>query len=132
FDQIHEAGDHYIAIGRVRAMDVQNPTLPLVFFQGGYGSFAVSSLVMASRDGLSKQVQLGNSARDVMEDLTAETGIESRAMVAADEPLVIVAAAGSHEGAAPVGALVPFSPPFGNTLVAWEGQEAFDQWVGRY
>jgi flavin reductase (DIM6/NTAB) family NADH-FMN oxidoreductase RutF len=36
---VHEAGDHYIAIGQVRALDVESTQAPLVFFQGRYGSF---------------------------------------------------------------------------------------------
>jgi len=37
---VHEAGDHFIAIGQVRAMDIEHPHTPLLFFQGGYGQFA--------------------------------------------------------------------------------------------
>jgi flavin reductase (DIM6/NTAB) family NADH-FMN oxidoreductase RutF len=38
-----EAGDHLIVLGQVRVLDIdteQTPT-PLIFFQGGYGTFAV-------------------------------------------------------------------------------------------
>jgi len=41
---VHEAGDHFIAIGRVHALDVESARPPLLFFQGGYGGF--SSLPM--------------------------------------------------------------------------------------
>lgn len=37
---VHEAGDHYIAIGRVHSLDVGHPHTPLLFLQGGYGRFA--------------------------------------------------------------------------------------------
>ena len=37
---VHEAGDHFIAIGRVVALDVVRPERPLLFFKGGYGEFA--------------------------------------------------------------------------------------------
>jgi flavin reductase (DIM6/NTAB) family NADH-FMN oxidoreductase RutF len=39
-EQLVEAGDHYIALGRVRALDVSadQGTEPLVFFKGGYGT----------------------------------------------------------------------------------------------
>jgi 3-hydroxy-9,10-secoandrosta-1,3,5(10)-triene-9,17-dione monooxygenase reductase component len=37
---IHEAGDHYIALGRVLSLDSEAPERPLLFFQGGYGSFS--------------------------------------------------------------------------------------------
>lgn len=37
---VHEAGDHFIAVGEVHALDVAHPHRPLLFFQGGYGQFA--------------------------------------------------------------------------------------------
>jgi flavin reductase (DIM6/NTAB) family NADH-FMN oxidoreductase RutF len=39
-DAVHEAGDHFIVLGRVVALEVDRPGLPLLFFQGGYGEFA--------------------------------------------------------------------------------------------
>lgn len=36
---VHEAGDHYIAIGHVRELGVPGDVSPLLFFQGGYGRF---------------------------------------------------------------------------------------------
>lgn len=36
----HEAGDHDIAIGRVRALDIEHPGPPLVFVRGAYGSIS--------------------------------------------------------------------------------------------
>jgi flavin reductase (DIM6/NTAB) family NADH-FMN oxidoreductase RutF len=36
---VHEAGDHYIAIGQVHALNVEPSQAPLIFFQGSYGSF---------------------------------------------------------------------------------------------
>ncbi len=35
---VHEAGDHFIAIGAVRALDVERADPPLVFVRGGYGT----------------------------------------------------------------------------------------------
>jgi flavin reductase (DIM6/NTAB) family NADH-FMN oxidoreductase RutF len=35
-DAVHPAGDHWLVLGLVRALDVGRPDLPLVFFQGGY------------------------------------------------------------------------------------------------
>lgn len=34
---VHEAGDHYIAIGQVHALDIHHPGAPLLFHKGGYG-----------------------------------------------------------------------------------------------
>lgn len=37
---VHEAGDHYIVLGEVKALEVEGPVKPLLFFQGLYGEFA--------------------------------------------------------------------------------------------
>lgn len=41
-EQVVEAGDHYIALGRVTALDTaaDQATEPLVFFKGGYGTIS--------------------------------------------------------------------------------------------
>jgi flavin reductase (DIM6/NTAB) family NADH-FMN oxidoreductase RutF len=36
-DAIHEAGDHWIVVGRVHDLEVGHEGGPLVFFRGGYG-----------------------------------------------------------------------------------------------
>jgi flavin reductase (DIM6/NTAB) family NADH-FMN oxidoreductase RutF len=38
--EVIEAGDHYIVLCTVDAMEVTRPASPLLFFQGGYGEFA--------------------------------------------------------------------------------------------
>lgn len=38
-EQTVDAGDHWIIIGRVTAIEIERETDPLVFFRGGYGSF---------------------------------------------------------------------------------------------
>ncbi len=37
---VYEAGDHVIALGLVTDLEVQKPVNPLLFFRGGYGTFA--------------------------------------------------------------------------------------------
>jgi 3-hydroxy-9,10-secoandrosta-1,3,5(10)-triene-9,17-dione monooxygenase reductase component len=37
---VHEAGDHFIAIGKVHSLDAVHGSRPLLFFQGGYGQFS--------------------------------------------------------------------------------------------
>jgi flavin reductase (DIM6/NTAB) family NADH-FMN oxidoreductase RutF len=40
-EQVVEAGDHWIVIGAVRALDAIDGGGPLVFFRGGYGHFGI-------------------------------------------------------------------------------------------
>jgi flavin reductase (DIM6/NTAB) family NADH-FMN oxidoreductase RutF len=35
-DAVHEAGDHFIVLGRVRELDLHHDGSPLVFHKGGY------------------------------------------------------------------------------------------------
>jgi flavin reductase (DIM6/NTAB) family NADH-FMN oxidoreductase RutF len=46
-DVVHEAGDHYIVVGRVLGLDVGDVAThsPLLFFRGGYVRVGASSLV---------------------------------------------------------------------------------------
>lgn len=39
---VHETGDHYLALGRVQAMATGRPARPLLFFRGGYGQFSAA------------------------------------------------------------------------------------------
>ncbi|ORA82870.1 flavin reductase family protein [Mycobacterium malmoense] len=48
---VQEAGDHYVVIARVRELDVESPSLPLLFVQGAYGRFVPFSLVASDRRG---------------------------------------------------------------------------------
>lgn len=40
-DAVHEAGDHYVVVGRVRSLQLAGASTPLVFYRGGYQSIAV-------------------------------------------------------------------------------------------
>jgi flavin reductase (DIM6/NTAB) family NADH-FMN oxidoreductase RutF len=40
-DRVDEGGDHFIVLGRVIDLGVRREGVPLVFFRGGYGSFAL-------------------------------------------------------------------------------------------
>lgn len=39
-EAVHDAGDHELALGRVRELDVAEEGAPLLFFRGGYASIA--------------------------------------------------------------------------------------------
>lgn len=38
-DAVHEAGDHFIVLGRVKELDIARAEQPLLFFRGQYGNF---------------------------------------------------------------------------------------------
>ena len=129
---VHEAGDHDIVLGKVLALEVETPTIPLLFFQGGYGTFAPRSLVMASRGRPSEAVRAAEAAREDLERLAESAGLECRVLAREGDGLAIVATAGHASGADAVGATLPFFPPFGGTIAAWGSPELRSEWYGSF
>lgn len=130
---VHEAGDHFIVIGRVRDLDIGTPALPLVFFQGGYGRFSSLSLAAWESD-LAVQMRSADLARPHMESLADELDVECVASAVVGEDMVLVARAGSLRTAVlptAVGQRIPFEPPMGTAFVAWASDAAREAWLGR-
>jgi flavin reductase (DIM6/NTAB) family NADH-FMN oxidoreductase RutF/DNA-binding IclR family transcriptional regulator len=132
-DVVHEAGDHYIVIGLVRELDIGTPSLPLVFFQGGYGRFSSLSLAAWESD-LAVQMRSADAARPHMEALAEELDVECVASAVVGEEMVLVARAGSLRSAVlptAVGRRIPFEPPMGTAFVAWAPEPARRAWLDR-
>ncbi|WP_214105768.1 flavin reductase [Acrocarpospora catenulata] len=131
---IHEAGDHYIVIGRVTALGEGIDAPPLVFFRGGYGQFTPASLVLAPEIDLLPQIRLADLARAEMEQIAQRTGLECVAQALLGDELVFIASAGvSPHGHAPtrVGLRIPLIPPRGGLFAAWQPPEHV-RWSRRF
>jgi flavin reductase (DIM6/NTAB) family NADH-FMN oxidoreductase RutF len=129
-DAVHEAGDHFIVLGRVRELDIGTPALPLVFFQGGYGRFTSLSIAAWESD-LAVQMRSADLARPHMEALAEELQVECVASAVVGEEMVLVARAGAlREPTLPtaVGRRIPFEPPLGTAFVAWAPEPARKAW----
>ncbi|WP_262286339.1 flavin reductase [Micromonospora sp. MA102] len=131
-----EAGDHYIVLGAVRdlATNGSAPELPLLFFQGGYGKFSPSSRVMPAAPDVLEQIRMADQARDHMDALARELGMECGAVAPVEDFLVRLASAGTpRHGFAParVGLRLPFSAPMGPLLVAWAEPSVQQRWLDR-
>lgn len=132
-DAVHEAGDHFIVVGAVRELDTGGNTLPLVFFQGGYGRFSSLSLAAWESD-LALQMRSADLARPHMEQLAEELEAECVASAIVGEDMVLLAQAGSLESSAlptAVGQRIPFEPPVGSAFVAWASPSAQQAWFDR-
>jgi flavin reductase (DIM6/NTAB) family NADH-FMN oxidoreductase RutF/DNA-binding IclR family transcriptional regulator len=132
-ETVHEAGDHFIVIGRVRELDIGTPALPLVFFQGGYGRFSSLSLAAWESD-LAVQMRSADLARPHMEALAEELDVECVASAVVGEDMVLVARAGTLRTAVlptAVGQRIPFEPPMGTAFVAWATEAAREAWFKR-
>jgi flavin reductase (DIM6/NTAB) family NADH-FMN oxidoreductase RutF len=131
-ESVTEAGDHYIVLGRVRALDVESSALPLLFFQGGYGRFSPMSLT-AEGSGLVRQLREVDLVRAEMERLAADIpGSRCNASALVDNEIVVLASAGVLDNMAPatfVGERLPFMPPLGRVLVAWMDEAQVEGWL---
>ncbi|WP_103356034.1 flavin reductase [Amycolatopsis sp. CA-128772] len=132
-EAVHDAGDHDIVIGRVTGLDATGPSLPLVFFQGGYGRFAPLSLAAAGEPDLVEHLRLVDVARPVMEQVAERNGVECLASATVGDEIVLLATAGTPAGGrtySRVGQRLPHIPPLGTALVAWS-EPATQAWIAR-
>jgi len=133
-DRTIEAGDHYIELCAVTAMEVNRPVTPLLFFQGGYGGFATRSMTARTDGDLVAAVRLGEVARPYIERLARELGCEAGVLVGVcDDELMTVHAAygGDVEVRERIGERIPLIPPLGEAYVAENGEEVIARWLSR-
>ncbi|GHB73809.1 flavin reductase [Streptomyces viridiviolaceus] len=132
-ESVQEAGDHYIVLGRVRELDVEDPQLPLLFFQGGYGRFAPLSLAAPGHRGaLTEQLRKVDLVRPAMESLAADLSARCIATAVVDDELVVLASSGSPDAGARatlVGVHLPFAPPNGSALAASYDEGRVEAWL---
>ena len=130
---IAEAGDHFFVMGLVRQLDIAAGGLPLLFFQGGYGRFAPSSIVTSETRGLlTEQLRIIDRARPDMERLAANLCAQCLATTRVGDELVFAASAGQASRGASisgVGRRLPFVPPIGFVFAAWLSPESIERWL---
>jgi flavin reductase (DIM6/NTAB) family NADH-FMN oxidoreductase RutF/DNA-binding IclR family transcriptional regulator len=120
-EQVHEAGDHHIVVGRVNDLELGEGNRPLLFFRGGYGSFTPLSLAAGDAD-LLDHLRRIDLVRGQIEALAARFDTEVTAIVRVRDELVLAAAVGHTElavGPTRVGQRLPFLPPLGSCFAAW-------------
>lgn len=129
-----EAGDHYIELCEVKAMEVTRPVTPLLFFQGGYGGFSPQTMSAKTDVDIIAAVRLSEIARPQIERLARQLRCEAAVLVAVgDEDLMTTASAygGDAEMREPIGQRIPLIPPIGETYVAWAGDAVIERWLAR-
>lgn len=133
FEQIQEAGDHYIVLGRVQDLAVARPTLPLLFFQGGYGRFSTGSFVAAPDPDLIQAAQLAELIRAQVEQLSDELDVNCGVLVKIGWDVVQVLAADrkSIADAFPLGHRQPLVPPLGAAFLVNSTSAEIDAWLAR-
>lgn len=133
-ETVHEAGDHYIVIGRVRDLGTDNPALPLLFLQGGYGRFFTPTLTVRPDVVVARSLPMADAARGPLESLSARIGMECTATIATGEVLIPMLSTGAPESRVNppmLGNRFPFKPPFGMVFAAWADPAVLSDWMGR-
>lgn len=132
-ESVSEAGDHFIVIGRVRELEAPGTSVPLVFFQGGYGRFHSTSLAAPIEPDLANQLRIVDLARASMERIADRYAVECNAATIAGEDIVLLAGAGMrpYDSRPPtrVGQRIPLVPPLGAIYLAWQPEDAVRRWL---
>jgi flavin reductase (DIM6/NTAB) family NADH-FMN oxidoreductase RutF len=131
FEEIREAGDHFIVLGRVHEFAVERSTLPLLFFQGGYGRFSPGSFVAAPDPELIQAAQFAESIRSQIESVSAEFAVNCSVLAKIRWDAVQVLAANRSDVAEPfpLGHRQPLIPPFGAVFMANSPASEVDKWL---
>ncbi len=133
-ESVVPAGDHWIVLCAVDAMEVTRPVTPLLFFQGGYGGFSPGGMSAKADADLITAVRLGDRARGQVERVAHRLRCEAAALVAIspDELTTVVSAyGGSASMVEPLGQRVPLLPPIGEAYVAGAAPEVVERWLAR-
>lgn len=133
-NQVVDAGDHWIALCDVLDLAVENPTGPLIFFQGGYGRFIVPSLIARVEEDITGAVRQAETVRSELEAISAELGCEATLLTQVNhEELAAVATAiapGLDSGSY-LGRRIPLVAPLGDMFIAQAAPEVHEQWISR-
>lgn len=130
YHEIVEAGDHWIVLGAVHSLAAERDSLPLLFFQRGYGKFSPASLVMQPGS-MIEAVRIAEAAREEIEALSHKYRAECTVLAAMGNEAVQVAVANaSHSGPqAQLGMRLPFLPPLGTVFVDEPGGPSEEEWL---
>ncbi|MFJ8799328.1 flavin reductase [Streptomyces sp. NPDC102487] len=133
FEEVREAGDHFIVLGRVQDLAVERATLPLLFFQGGYGRFSPGSFVAAPDPELIQAAHLAETVRSQVEELSTEFSVNCSvlARIRDDAVQVLATNQGSADDSPPLGHRQPVIPPMGAVFMVDAAPTAVDEWLRR-
>jgi flavin reductase (DIM6/NTAB) family NADH-FMN oxidoreductase RutF/DNA-binding IclR family transcriptional regulator len=132
-ESVTEAGDHFIVLGAVRQLEIEEPSLPLLFFQGGYGRFAPLSLTASNSSGaLTEQLRTVDLVRPQMEALAKDLKARCIATAPTHHVLAVTASAGATNvtaAATMVGQRFPFAPPTGSAYAAFMDEDGVQDYL---
>ncbi|WP_213571081.1 flavin reductase family protein [Rhodococcus sp. USK13] len=127
-----DAGDHWIVLCTVRDLAVTNPVSPLLFFQGGYGSFVCTSLMARMDHEILPAIHAAQAGRSALEEMAIDIGCEVQVftVVSRDEMAeVLSVTAPDVDRANGLSQRIPMVPPVGDTYVAGLSHDEQEKWL---
>ncbi|MGW4104494.1 flavin reductase family protein [Streptomyces sp. NPDC004976] len=133
YHQLVDAGDHYIVLGEVRSLEVQRPTSPLLFFQGGFGGFAPSSFLVPADHELIRASRFSEAAMEPLAALAAEESADVSLLASIGDHDVVI---GTERGSATpsyfqIGLRLPHLPPVGAVHLDPADAAGLARWLDR-
>ncbi|MEV8195275.1 flavin reductase [Rhodococcus pyridinivorans] len=133
-ENVYDAGDHHIVVGRVDELGLDTGDQPLIFFQGGYGRFASTSLSAPAELDLYRSLTMLESTRPFMEAVADEFAVECCASTVIGTQQVLVGscipASLDRPPRIQLGTRMPFTAPLGTGWAAWLDDVGRERWMG--
>lgn len=125
---INDAGDHWIVVGLVRDLRVEQAAVPMLFFQGGYGRFTPLSVSAVSAPDVVDHLRLADQLRPGMIAGSRELGVEILLTALIGDGVVALATSGHPDPErlpTRVGQRMPYLAPLGVVFAAWSDHRAW-------
>ncbi|MEE2057289.1 flavin reductase family protein [Rhodococcus artemisiae] len=129
-----DAGDHWIILCSVNDMAVTNPVVPLIYFQGGYGSFVSTSLMARMDHEIMDEIHDAEIARPDVEALARAVGCEVilYTAISRDEMATVLSAVGpAIDRENGLARRIPIVPPIGDSVVFDRADDEQEQWLAK-
>ncbi|MDF0529278.1 flavin reductase family protein [Tsukamurella sp. 8F] len=133
-DRIVDAGDHWIVLCAVRDLEIINPVSPLIFFQGGYGTFVGTSLLARMDHAMAPVVERVAGLRGAVEAMAREIGCEATVFttVGPDEMAAVLSvAAPGNDAVTSLARRIPLVPPLGDSVYFDRSAAEQEHWLAR-
>lgn len=127
-----EAGDHWIVLCAVSDLQVTNSVSPLLFFQGGYGSFAGIEQASRLSHEILPAIHAAHHAGGKLKDLAHSIGCEVSVFAAiSDDEFATVFSALSADATREGGlaSRFPMVPPIGDSYMFDKPVELQERWM---
>lgn len=132
--EVVEAGDHWIVLCAVKDLQITNSVPPLLFFQGGYGSFAGLESGSRMSHEIIPAIHAAHNANVELRNLADSIGCEVSVFAAvSDDELATVFSALSADATQDGGlaSRFPLVPPIGDSYLFDKSPELQERWINK-